>query len=98
MENDSVMLEKTYEFFTKQAGFNRDLTFTDRGFEQILKFLGATVLPAAKDAPVNQFYDTGLSRDWKKDRDQCRALHDADGGLQDLRFLLGDQLIWEGVA
>ena len=51
------MLEKTYEFFTKQAGFNRDLTFTDRGFEQILKFLGATVLPAAKDAPVTQFYD-----------------------------------------
>jgi hypothetical protein len=39
-ENNSVMLEKTYEFFTKQAGFNRDLTFTDRGFEQILKFLG----------------------------------------------------------
>jgi NitT/TauT family transport system substrate-binding protein len=35
-ENDPVMLEKTYEFFSKQAGFNRDLTFTDRGFEQIL--------------------------------------------------------------
>jgi hypothetical protein len=30
MENAPVMLEKTYEFFTKQAGFNRDLTFTDR--------------------------------------------------------------------
>jgi hypothetical protein len=26
------------------------------------------------------------------------CLYDADGGLQDLRFLLGDQLIWEGVA
>ena len=77
------MLEKTDEFFTKQAGFNRDLTFTDRGFEQILKFLGATVLPAAKDAPVNQFYDDGGGR----------ALYNADGGLQDLGFLLGDQLL-----
>jgi hypothetical protein len=26
------------------------------------------------------------------------CLHDADGGLQDHRFLLGDQLVWEGVA
>ena len=51
-DNDPVTLEKTYEFFTKQAGFNRDLTFSDRGFEQILKFLGGTVLPAAKDAPA----------------------------------------------
>ena len=60
------MLEKTYEFFTKQAGFNRDLTFTDRGFEQILKFLGATVLPSAKDASVNQFYDTRIIERLKK--------------------------------
>ena len=29
-----------------------------RGFEQILQFLGRTILPAAKDASVNQFYDT----------------------------------------
>ena len=59
-ETDSVMLDKTYDFFSKQAGFNRDLTFTDRGFEQILKFLGATILPPAKDASVNQFYDTRI--------------------------------------
>ena len=65
-ENNPVMLEKTYEFFTKQAGFNRDLTFTDRGFEQILKFLGATVLPAAKDAPATQFYDTRIIERLKK--------------------------------
>jgi hypothetical protein len=38
----------------------------DRGFEQILKFLGATVLPAAKDAPVNQFYDTRIIERLKK--------------------------------
>jgi hypothetical protein len=59
-ETDPVMLDKTYDFFTKQAGFNRDLTFTDRGFEQILKFLGGTILPPAKDAAVNQFYDTRI--------------------------------------
>jgi hypothetical protein len=62
----AVSLEKTYEFFTKQAGFNKDLTFSDRGFEQILKFLGGTVLPAAKDAPVNQFYDTRIIDKLKK--------------------------------
>jgi len=45
---------------TKQAGSNRDSTFTDCGFEQILKFLGGTVLPAAKDVPVNLFYDTRI--------------------------------------
>jgi NitT/TauT family transport system substrate-binding protein len=59
-ETDPVMLDKTYDFFTKQAGFNKDLTFTDRGFEQILQFLGRTILPAAKDASVNQFYDTRI--------------------------------------
>ena len=65
-DNDPVTLEETYEFFTKQAGFNKDLTFSDRGFEQILKFLGGTVLPAAKDAPVNQFYDTRIVEKLKK--------------------------------
>src|SRR4249920_50161 len=65
-DNDPVMLDKTYEFFTKQAGFNRDLTFTDRGFEQILRFFGSTVLPAAKDASPNQFYDTRIIDKLKK--------------------------------
>jgi ABC-type nitrate/sulfonate/bicarbonate transport system substrate-binding protein len=65
-DNDPVTLEKTYEFFTKQAGFNKDLTFTERGFEQILKFLGGTVLPAAKDAPVNHFYDTKIVEKLKR--------------------------------
>jgi NitT/TauT family transport system substrate-binding protein len=65
-ETDPLMLEKTYDFFTKQAGFNRDLTFTDRGFEQILKFMGGTILPAAKDASPNQFYDTRIIEKMKK--------------------------------
>jgi ABC-type nitrate/sulfonate/bicarbonate transport system substrate-binding protein len=65
-DNDPVTLEKTYEFFTHQAGFNKDLTFTDRGFEQIIKFLGGTVLPAAKDAPVSRFYDASILEKIKK--------------------------------
>lgn len=65
-DNDPVMLDKTYEFFTKQAGFNRDLTFTDKGFEQILRFFGSTVLPAAKDASPSRFYDTGIIAKLKK--------------------------------
>src|SRR5438093_10211115 len=65
-DNDPVTLEKTYEFFTQQAGFNKDLTFTDRGFEQIIKFLGGTVLPAAKDAPVSRFYDASILEKIKK--------------------------------
>ena len=65
-DNDPVMLEKTYEFFTRQAGFNRDLTFTDPGFEQIVKFLGGTVLPAAKEATTGQFYDPRIIETLKK--------------------------------
>ena len=65
-DKDPAMLEKTYAFFTKQAGFNRDLTFTDRGFEQILRFFGSTVLPSAKDAAPNQFYDTRIIDKLKK--------------------------------
>ena len=59
-DKEPAMLEKTYGFFTKQAGFNRDLTFTDRGFEQILRFFASTVLPAAKDFSPSQFYDTRI--------------------------------------
>ena len=65
-DKDGVTLGKTYGFFTKQAGFNRDLTFTDRGFEQILRFFGSTVLPAAKDASPSQFYDTRIIDKLKK--------------------------------
>jgi hypothetical protein len=39
IDNDPVTLEKTSNFY-KQAGFNKDLTFSDRGFEQLRKFLG----------------------------------------------------------
>jgi ABC-type nitrate/sulfonate/bicarbonate transport system substrate-binding protein len=59
-ERDSEMLQKTYEFFTKQAGFNEELTITEQGIQQIVNFLGATVLPAAKGASPKQFYDTRI--------------------------------------
>jgi ABC-type nitrate/sulfonate/bicarbonate transport system substrate-binding protein len=59
-ERDPEMLQKTYEFFTTQAGFNEELTITDPGIQQILNFLGSTVLPAAKGAAPKQFYDTRI--------------------------------------
>jgi ABC-type nitrate/sulfonate/bicarbonate transport system substrate-binding protein len=59
-ERDPEMLQKTYEFFSKQAGFNQELTITDPGIQQILNFLGSTVLPAAKNATPKQFYDTRI--------------------------------------
>jgi ABC-type nitrate/sulfonate/bicarbonate transport system substrate-binding protein len=59
-EKDPEMLQKTHDFFTKQAGFTRDLALTDQGLQQILTFLGSTVLPGAKDATPAQFYDTRI--------------------------------------
>ena len=59
-ERDAEMLQKTYDFFTKQAGFSKDLVLTDQGIQQILTFLGSTVLPSAKDAAPAQFYDTRI--------------------------------------
>lgn len=54
---DPVMLRKTYEFFTKQAGFTKDLAFSNAGLQAVLNFLGATRLPAAKKAKPQQIYD-----------------------------------------
>jgi ABC-type nitrate/sulfonate/bicarbonate transport system substrate-binding protein len=59
-EKDPDKLQKTYEFFTKQAGFSDDLQITDKGTQQILDFLGSTVLPAAKGTSPKQFYDTRI--------------------------------------
>ena len=59
-ERDPEMLQKTYEFFSKQAGFSEELVPTDQGIQQILTFLGSTTLPAAKGVPPTQFYDTRI--------------------------------------
>lgn len=59
-ESDPEMLQKTYEFFTSQAGFNKEMVITDQGLQQILTFLGSTTLPSAKDAPPARFYDTRI--------------------------------------
>lgn len=56
-ETEPEMLQKTYDFFSKQAGFNKELTTTDQGIQQILTFLGSTTLPGAKGASPAQFYD-----------------------------------------
>lgn len=65
-ERDPDTLQKTYEFFTKHAGFNRELVPTDQGIQQVLNFLGSTTLPAAKDAPPTQFYDTRILNSIRK--------------------------------
>lgn len=56
-ERDPERLQKTYDFFTKQAGFNKELTITEPGIQQIVNFLGSTVLVGAKGASPKQFYD-----------------------------------------
>jgi ABC-type nitrate/sulfonate/bicarbonate transport system substrate-binding protein len=65
-ERDPEMLHKTYEFFTTQAGFNKELVPTDQGIQQILNFLGSTTLPSAKDAPPVRFYDTRILNSIRK--------------------------------
>ena len=42
------MLQKTYEFFTKRVGINKELTLMDQGIQQILTLLGSTVLPGRR--------------------------------------------------
>jgi hypothetical protein len=54
---DPDSLQKTYDFFTRQAGFNKELVPTDQGIQHILNFVGSTTLPAAKDALPARFYD-----------------------------------------
>ena len=56
-ERDPDNLQKTYDFFTRQAGFNKELVPTDQGIQHILNFVGSTTLPAAKDALPARFYD-----------------------------------------
>lgn len=65
-DRDPETLQKTYEFFTKQSGFNKELTPTDQGIQQILTFLGSTTLPSAKDAPPMRFYDTRILNSIRK--------------------------------
>ena len=59
-ERDPEMLQKTYEFFTSQAGFNKEMAPTDQGIQQVLGFLGSTTLPSAKEASPARFYDTRI--------------------------------------
>jgi len=56
-ETKPEMLNKTYEFFTKYAGLNRDLSLSNEGIQAVLDFLGDAQLPAAKKAKPEQMYD-----------------------------------------
>ncbi|MDO8700669.1 MAG: hypothetical protein Q7J56_03355, partial [Deltaproteobacteria bacterium] len=65
-ERDPDNLQKTYDFFTRQAGFNKELVPTDQGIQHILSFVGSTTLPAAKDALPARFYDPRILERLKK--------------------------------
>ncbi len=65
-ERDPDNLQKTYDFFTRQAGFNKELVPTDQGIRHILNFVGSTTLPAAKDALPARFYDPRILERLKK--------------------------------
>ncbi len=65
-ETDPEELQQTYEFFTQQAGFNKDLTLSDEGIQAVLTFMGATTLPSAKNALPKQIYDTRILEKLKK--------------------------------
>jgi len=58
---------KTYEFLPNRLD-SIDLSFYGSRLEQILRFFGSTVLPAAKDASPNQFYDARIIDKLKKCR------------------------------
>jgi len=65
-ENDPEMLQKTYDFFSKQGGFTKDLSLNDEGIREILTFLASTRLPAAKNFTPKQIYDKRILEKLKK--------------------------------
>ena len=49
-----------YSTRPRRVSLEEELTLTEQGIQQILAFLGLTVLPAARGATPNQFYDTRI--------------------------------------
>jgi ABC-type nitrate/sulfonate/bicarbonate transport system substrate-binding protein len=65
-EADPEQLQQTYDFFSKQAGFNKDLTLNEEGIRVVLNFMGSTTLPSARNAVPRQIYDTRILEKLKK--------------------------------
>jgi ABC-type nitrate/sulfonate/bicarbonate transport system substrate-binding protein len=59
-ETDQDILDKTYDFYTKQAPFQEDLKPTVEGMIQIRDFLAESSVPKAKDYNVQQLIDNSL--------------------------------------
>jgi ABC-type nitrate/sulfonate/bicarbonate transport system substrate-binding protein len=57
-EDDLQIAKQTYEFFTTKVKFDRSLRPSAVGLTEVLKFLGETTVPPAKDANPEQFIDT----------------------------------------
>jgi NitT/TauT family transport system substrate-binding protein len=56
-ETDQAILQQTYEFSTKASPFQEDLEPTLEGIQNMIDFLGDTVIPKAKDAKAAQFVE-----------------------------------------
>jgi len=63
---DPQELQRTYDFYIKQAPFQLDLKPTLEGIQAMLDFLGSTILPAAKNAKPEQFVDNRFLADLPK--------------------------------
>jgi ABC-type nitrate/sulfonate/bicarbonate transport system substrate-binding protein len=59
-ETDNGILQKSYDFYTKDTHFQQDLQPTIPGMQNIIDFLAGTILPAAKDTKPAQFIDTSV--------------------------------------
>ncbi len=57
-ESDDSILQKTYDFYAREARFQDDMQPTMEGIQSMLDFLGDTSVPAAKTAKAEQFVDT----------------------------------------
>jgi ABC-type nitrate/sulfonate/bicarbonate transport system substrate-binding protein len=56
-ESDQTVLQKTYDFYTKETQFQEDLEPTMDGIQSMIDFLGETALPEAKGAKAERFVD-----------------------------------------
>lgn len=59
-ETDQAILQRTYDFYTKDTQFNVSLQPTLEGIQSMIDFLGRTTLPAAKNAKPEQFVDFSI--------------------------------------
>lgn len=59
-ETDQDILNKTYDFYTKQAPFQEDLKPTTEGISQVKDFVAESSVPAAKNYKIDQMIDNRI--------------------------------------